>query len=131
MKKLFTLLMSLMAFSALFAQYQKPNDNRYYNDRNANYNGGNYSANNGNYISQQDARMHDDGALQSYGRKNDFDRRRDEGSRIDNFHRDPNYGYPDRYHDRDDWRRNRHRGLGLLGTGLVIGGVIGAVIASH
>lgn len=127
MKKLFTLLMSLMAFSALFAQYQKPNENRYYNDRNATYNGGNYSANNSNYAPQQDARMRNDEAFQAYGRKDDFDGRKVEGGRMDDFHRDRDFGY----HERDDWRRNHHRGFGLLGTGLVIGGVIGAVIAAH
>ncbi len=131
MKKMFTLLLSLMAFSALFAQYQKPDDNRYYNNRNANYGGGNYGENNGNYIPQQAAPVHNDGAFQSYGHKDDFDRRRDERGRMDDFHRDHNFGYADRYHDRDDWRRNHRRGWGLLGTGLVIGGVIGAVIASH
>ncbi len=131
MKKMFTLLMSLMAFSALFAQYQKPSDNRYYNDRNATYNGGNYSANNGNYIPQQTAPVRNDGAFQVYGRKDDFDGRRDEGDRMDGFHGDHDFGYHDRYHDRGDWRRNHHRGLGLLGTGLVIGGVIGAVIVAH
>ncbi len=141
MKKLFTLLMSLMAFSALFAQYQKPNDNRYYNDQNATYNSRNYNDNNGNYAPQQDARMHNDGnylpeqgaqirndgAYERYGRKDDFDRRRVDGDRMDNFHRDHDFGY----HDRDDWRRSHHRGLGLLVPGLIVGGVIGAVIVAH
>ncbi len=135
MKKMFTLLMSLMVFSALFAQYDKPyNDG--YNNHNAPYNGGNYNNNNGNYIPQQSADMrHDDGNFQSFNRRDDYNRHEEYGDRMDGYHHDREFGYRhDRdfgYHDRDGWRRDHHRGFGLLGTGLVVGGVIGVMIAAH
>lgn len=125
MKKMFTLLLSLMAFSALFAQYDRSNDNRNYNNHNGNYNGGNYGVNNGNFSPEHGAMMHhDNDNFQPYGHREDFDRR-------DGFHRDHDFGFPDRFHARDDWKRYHHRGLGVLGTGLLIGGAIGIAIAAH
>ncbi|MDQ2752693.1 MAG: hypothetical protein M3R72_06685 [Bacteroidota bacterium] len=132
MKKMVTLFLSLLGFSALFAQYNNPAENRNYNNGNTTYNGGNYRTNNGNYMPEQGTTMrYNDHNFQRDEHRGDFDRQRAENVRMDGYHRDHDFGYPDRYHDRDDWRRRHHRGLGILGTGLIVGGVIGAVIAVH
>lgn len=130
MKKMFTLLMSLMVFSALFAQYNKPYDNRKYDNHNAPYNNGGYSNNNGNYNYQQPgAERHDDGYFQTPERRDGNNRREDFGDHRDSYHPDHDRDFG--YRDRGDWRRNHHRGLGVLGTGLLIGGVLGVMVAAH
>ena len=130
MKKMFTLFLSLMMFSAIFAQY----NDRGYDDHYASY--GN---NDPNYRPDRAVTMQRaDNRWQPRDRMNDNDRRvaidrvnRDYDRRIDDYRANRRVNGWERDREIDRLKKEKAARLKNLGAGVLIGGVLGVLIGSQ
>ncbi len=140
MKKMFTLMMGLFLFSAVFAQRNETYNDRHNDNNSATlYDGGRY----GNY----DPNGRPDRAVEiqcgggqwkAYGQMNDNDRRaeidrigRDYDRRIDSYRNDRHLNRRERDRAIDHLRKERADKLKMLGAGVLIGGVLGVLIGTN
>ena len=139
MKKMFTLLLSLISFSALFAQYDKPYNDRRDNDRIAAYND---QRCNDNVDYNRPNRAVDmrtgDGRWGDYDRMSDRDSRseidrlnRDYDRRIDDYRNNRRIREWERQREIDRLKKEKAARLKNLGAGVLIGGVLGVLIGSQ
>ena len=137
MKKMFTLVMTLFAFSALFAQRDKPyhdNGNTVYNDR--------------RYADDNDIMNHrpdravdmrsDEGRWNDNGRINEADRRaetdrinRDYNNRVDDYRNNQRMNRWQRDQAVERLRKERAEKLKAFGGGVLLGGILGVLIGSQ
>lgn len=131
MKKMFTLFLSLMTFSAIFAQY----GNRGCNNDNTSY--GNYDP---NYRPDRAVNMQPGyNDWQRRGdRMNDYDRRvaidrvnRDYDRRIDDYRMNRRMDRYEREREITRLKKEKAARLKNLGAGVLIGGVLGVLIGSQ
>ena len=130
MKKMFTLFLSLMTFSAIFAQYS----NRDCNDNNTSY--GNYDP---NYRPDRAvSRQPGDDRWQRRDKMSDYDRRvaidrvnRDYDRRIDDYRSNRRLNRWERDREIDHLKKEKAARLKNLGAGVLIGGVLGVLIGSQ
>ncbi len=128
MKKMFTLFLSLLTFSAIFAQYNN------HDDRNVSY--GNYDP---DYRPDRAVTMQrGNGRWQQNNRMSDNDRRvvidrvnRDYDRRIDEYRTNRRLNRWDRDRGIDRLRKEKAERLKNLGAGVLIGGVLGVLIGSQ
>ena len=137
---MFTLLVSLLTFSALFAQYDRGNDNHGYNNGNGAYNNRGYN-NNGGYnnpnagveMPRNDGPFqHDNRFDNGYGRHEEADRdHHDYDRRMDGYHDDRWRNDWDGDWRRDHFRRERYNHFRNIGGAVLVAGALGVIIASH
>ena len=131
MKKMFTLFLSLMTFSAIFAQY----GNHDGNNRNTSY--GNYDPNYRPDRAVNRQPGYDDNR-QPRDRMSDYDRRvaidrvnRDYDRRMDDYRRTHHVNRWERNGEIDRLKKEKSARLKNLGAGVLIGGVLGVLIGSQ
>lgn len=131
MKKMFTLFLSLMTFSVIFAQ----SDNRECNGRSTSY--GNYDP---NYRPDRAVNMQPgyDDNWQPRDRMSEYDRsvaidrvNRDYDSRMDDYRRTHHVNRWERNSEIDRLKKEKAARLKNLGAGVLIGGVLGVLIGSQ
>ena len=141
MKRLFTLLIALATFSGVFAQrnmsnydhssnnWNTPTDNRHYND------------NDGYYNDQTDHAIvitNDNNRYQQHGYYNDYDRRaeaerinRDYDRQINDYRNNRRLNTYERERNIQRMERERSNKLKAFGGGVLVGGILGLLLASH
>ncbi len=136
MKKMFTLAMTLLSFSFLFAQRNKPYDDNtnasVYDNRVYTNDGINRRPDHAVEMQSGDERRDDQARINQEGSRNEWEGtyRKDDRHR-DDYHNDRHIGSWERDRADDRIKRDRADKLKAFGGGVLLGGVLGVLIGTQ